>query len=95
MKNMLSVNYLSHVDFVKVLQWTLLEALNGSYFDQLAKFDADIKSTQEIHGFVPKKAYEEKRKFQREWSVYALYARHTCVDVETGEVYDCKTRHVP
>lgn len=84
---MLSVNYLSHTDFVKVLQWTLFEAVNGSYFEQLAQHDADIKATQEFYGFTPRGTYDDMRKFKRDWARYALYARQICVDVETGETY--------
>lgn len=84
---MAGINYLSHPDFVKVIQWTLLEAVNGSYFEQLARHDANIQATKDFYGFLPRGAYDEKRNFQREWARYALYARHVCVDVETGDTY--------
>ena len=84
---MLSVNYLSHTDFIMVLIWTLLEAVNGSYFDQLARYQADIQFTEEFYGFIPPGTYDDMRKFKREWARYALYARQICVDVETGETY--------
>lgn len=75
--------YLSHEDFLKVFQWELIEALEGSYADHLRSFAL----TLDAWGHLPPRAYKERAQFVKEWSAPARHSRRVCVDIETGEVF--------
>lgn len=81
------IKHVSHQDFVKVLQWTLIEQVHGSYADQIEKIKHDIAMTKAVHGYVPRSAYFELQRFRREWSRAAYNARYACVDTSTGEMF--------
>lgn len=82
-----TVKYLSHADFVKVKQWTLLETVEGKYFDQIKNYDESISASKDACGEIPFYLIAQKRKFISEWALPCLNSRFVCVDVTTGEVY--------
>ena len=75
--------YLAHEDFCKLSQWELIEALDGSFIDQLRAYE----ETLDAHGYLPTKVYREREKFVRDWKAPARFSHRVCVDVETGEVH--------
>lgn len=84
----MTFNVISHADFIKIRQWLLLEAVHGTYLEQMAREYRFIQETKALYGFVPHSAYNEIKDLRKHWARPALLSRKYCIDVETGELYE-------
>lgn len=75
--------FLSHEDFVKVFQWEIIEAVEGSYVDHLRSYALSL----DAHGALPPHVYKERVEFVKAWQAPARNSRRVCIDIETGEVF--------
>ena len=61
MKNStLPIKYISHQDFVKMLQYTVIAEIEGTFEEQIKRINNDIQAHKEIYHFVPLCLYREK-----------------------------------
>ena len=96
MKNTtLPIKYVSHQDFVKMLQYTVIAEIEGTFEEQIKRINNDIQSHKEIYHFVPLWLYREKEIYIKEWRFAWECSRCICVDVSTGEIsYPDKYKHL-
>ena len=81
------IKYLSHADFVRVKQWQIIEAVNGTYTEQLRQLQENADLNAVIYGKIPC-IYDDVYKFKKKWAFPAYASKCLCVDTDTGEILD-------
>lgn len=84
----MNIKYLNHNTFIRVIQWTLIEAVEGSYLHQYNKELSYIAETKRMYGYITKEHMRDLNELRAHWATPAYFSKFVCVDISTGEVYE-------
>lgn len=91
----LEIVYLSHQDFQRLMYWTLLQELYGTFQQQINEFNRKIANCDVKKDYKQRRAFIiEKASFVRKYLQCYFWQDKICVDTDTGQVYTPKTANL-
>lgn len=91
----LTMLYLSHEDFQRLMRWILLRDTEGDFKEHIARYNRNIVNADVLQDWKAKKQFIlDKGNFIKEYFQCYLWETKICVDTLTGVVYTPETSNL-